>query len=157
MISLSPKSIFIICTAVAFGAALESAILSPDQREINVGSANELLSIQPVLLFQTEIDKIGDPFSRSRLVDEIVEEIAEEVLELDDDAVLERVSEALVPDGVFEVNGVYFALFNGVRVKKGDTMVRSYRDQEYEVIFDELDNSAFSIRYGEARLRIKLK
>lgn len=137
-----------------FVDTLFGAILSPDQRLEHIEKTKKIVGVVVVPFNETEAKQIGNPFSSERLPKVEVKKVAEV---LDDKIILNGLSRTLVPDGVFQVNGEYIAIFGGKRIKSGDTIIRKYMDQEYEVNFDKLDNSAITIRYGKAQLRIKLK
>ncbi|MCH6255432.1 hypothetical protein MLD52_02645 [Puniceicoccaceae bacterium K14] len=135
--------------------SVKGAILSPDKRIQNIGTAESITSLRVVVVDSEEVEKIGNPFSLDRFPEPEVEEFVTERLPAGE--VLAVLSPYVVPTGVFLVNEEYIAMFQGKQVRNGDLLNVVYEGEEYDLVISEIDRTSFTMKYEESTLKVKLK
>ncbi len=155
----SKSNIRIVCLLIASVALVhigESAAKSPEERLAKIETAAKLLDRSVVVVGENTVAMIRDPFGLAPEPIEVVEEVVE-IKELSPQELMPLLAKNVKPTGIFSTGGVYYLMFKEEKLTSGGIIPVVYQDKEYNLEIVSVVRNAFSLRFGDAELDIKLK
>ena len=130
-------------------------VKEPEVRKAKIEIAKRLLSKRVALPDEKLLVEIGDPFEFSKEVIEVVGEVVEEKVSAHE--LIPILAEYVNPIGIVAVWGEYYLIFNQDKVKPGGAISIEYKKKKYNLEIVRVIRNAYSLRFEDAEIEIKLK
>ena len=151
----STYKIVTILLMLGFAASGYSVVKEPEVRKAKIEIAKRLLSKRVALPDEKLLVAIGDPFEFSKEFIEVVGEVVEEKVSAHE--LIPILAEYVNPIGIVAVWGEYYLIFNQDKVKPGGVISIEYKKKKYNLEIVRVIRNAYSLRFEDAEIEIKLK